>query len=209
MSQTEPGPKTARKAVVSFALGLLSVVIWPCAIPALLFGHKARREVKNRPHELKGLKLATAGLFVAYLVLGFLVLFFLVLIVPALPKGYKASQALAALDQIRTVQSALEKYAKSRKGSYPESLERLAESGLIPHKELRAKASGYNFSYLPGEIRTEPHTGRRVIVTYALRADPRGILKFIPGAHHFYADQTGVIRYHVGRPADGQSPQVR
>lgn len=209
MNQQEGIPKTSRKAIACLVMGLLSVVVSPCAILALVFGHKARREVKNRPHELKGLKLANTGLIVSYFVLGFLTLLFLIVVVPVIPKSYKASHTLAVLEQIRNLQAALDKYADDRDGSYPESLASLTESSWTPSERFFTGISGYHFSYQPRERRIDPQTGRPLVVSYELRADPRGILMLIPGAYYFYVDETRVIRYHVGRPADRSSPPLR
>lgn len=209
IDQQRASPKTSQKAMASFVLGLLSLVFLPSAILGLVYGYKARREVKSRPRELKGLMLANIGLFVSYFVLGFLTLFLLVVFVPAIPKGYKGSQTLAALEQIENLQTALDRYAEAHEGSYPETLANLTETGLIPAEGFLTRPSGYQYSYQPGDIRAHPETGRRLIVGYEFRADPRGILKFIPGAYHFYLDESGVIRYHVGRPADSSSPPLR
>jgi hypothetical protein len=64
----------------------------------------------------------------------------------------------------------------------------------------RVVIHGYQFRYVPGE-----HSANGQIVNYTLSADP---ISPAAGMRHFYLDQTTVIRYENGAPADGASSAI-
>ena len=64
---------TSRRAVISL---VLSLCLGPVgAIPGVIFGHLARRDIK-RNQNLKGARLATAGLILGYIFIALTILYF-------------------------------------------------------------------------------------------------------------------------------------
>lgn len=69
---TAVGP-TSGLAIASMVLGLVSFVVgtWILtAIPAVICGHKARRQIRESPVPMEGAGMATAGLWMGYIVIG-------------------------------------------------------------------------------------------------------------------------------------------
>jgi hypothetical protein len=64
---------TSGLAIASLVLGLVSFVVgtWILtAIPGVICGHKARRQIRESPFPMEGAGMATAGLVMGYIVIG-------------------------------------------------------------------------------------------------------------------------------------------
>jgi len=125
--------------------------------------------------------------------------------VPKLDKARMHTQEMAAITQIRTIQTAQTQYY-SQFGTYAKTLAELGppSSGtagptaadLIPGDLSRGEKTGYRFVVQPSA------TG------YTVNADPVSFNG--SGRRTFFSDQTGVIRENWGQePADENSPEIK
>jgi hypothetical protein len=76
--------RTSGAAIASLVCGILSISIFPvlASIPAIIFGHLARREIRDSGGNLSGDGLAVAGLIMGYIFGGLFILVILMLLVP-------------------------------------------------------------------------------------------------------------------------------
>ena len=115
------------------------------------------------------------------------------------PEEEAEKRAVAALREVR---SALGAYAEAQGGSYPASLEALAERVRGPAQ--RAQSEGYTLEYAPGSPATASAGDADGVRSYALAARPT---KY--GYRSFYIDETGVLRAtRQNRAATAHDPPV-
>gem|GEM_PF-1829738 len=115
-TQPHATPSTHKGAMVSLVLGLLSFVFGGplTAVPAIVMGHKARKEMTLHPH-LQGKGLATAGLVLGYLQVALfvvmLVVYFVFALVPMLPSQEEEDHKAICEKNRQMIQEAKEKWA--------------------------------------------------------------------------------------------------
>ena len=206
---------TSGKAVGSLVCGILGFVILPVisAIPAIVLGHLSLSEIKRSAGRIKGQGLAIAGLVLGYMGIA-LIPFILIIAAIAIPNLLRAKMAAneaSAVGSLRSYSYALGAYAaKCPQIGFPHTLGQLGPGGAdCEHADLLDRSlgvdhplkSGYRFTYERGETDSVGQT-----TGFVLRADP--ITQGTTGMRHFYADQTGTIRFNLGGPADADSQPI-
>ncbi len=113
-------------------------------------------------------------------------------------KGRDEARAEArAVEALGEVRVALAAYAGAQRGSYPTSLEALADRVRFPAQ--KALSEGYQLQYTPGPAGSD---GR--VHNYVLLARPGNY-----GYRNFHTDETGVLRAtRENRPATAQDPPI-
>lgn len=125
--------------------------------------------------------------------------------VPKLDKARMHTQEMAAITQIRTIQTAQTQFY-SQFGTYAKTLAELGPpasgqagptaADLIPGGLARGEKTGFRFTLQPSP------TG------YTIHANP--VMFNSTGRRTFFSDQTGVIRESWGQePADENSPEIK
>ncbi len=93
---TRPPPRTSGKAIASILLGAAGFLVLVTSIPAIIFGHIARSEIRRPGSSLSGGGLALAGLIMGYsLVALFLIGFIAALAIPAFQRVRTTAQETA------------------------------------------------------------------------------------------------------------------
>ena len=205
-----PAARTSQLAVVSLVLGFFS--FFPLfAIPAVIFSHMARSQIRKSAGQLKGAGMALAGGILGYAGLGFFLFLLLGGWGPSLMQYRTAANASSAVGSLRTINTAEISYSFTYPTrGYSATLAQLGPpaQGTGPshdHSDLidAALASGekanYRFTYVAG-----PMNELLLRTTYTVRADP---LKL--GERSFFTDETGVIRGEKGKPAGPDSPVLK
>lgn len=100
--------------------------------------------------------------------------------IPSLLNARKAGNEASAISSLRTLTTVNEQY-RTRFGNYANLLGSLSSTSYIDSVLGAGKKSGYSFSYTGGSN------------NWNCKADPQTAND---GDRHFYADQTGVIRFH-------------
>jgi hypothetical protein len=184
---------------ISFALILSPFV-------GVLLGHIAKVQIRRAKGEIRGLTIARAGLALSYAGIAlFAVTWFFPVDRFPLP-AYESS----AVGSLRTLNVALGEYRRANPTQgFPRTLEEL--KAKTPNKELpwtidstlaSGEKTGYRFAYVPKSIDSSEKLG-----AYILFADP--IAAGSSGLHHFFTDQTGIIRKAQSGPANAQSPALQ
>ena len=107
----------------------------------------------------------------------------------------------AALEALRDARAALADYAEARGGSYPASLEAVADR--VRPAAQKAQAENYQLEYFPGPPDPSGDAAGQ-IRTYSLLARPGRF-----GYRSFFVDETGVIRAtSENRPATAKDPPI-
>ena len=122
--------------------------------------------------------------------------------IPNLLESRKGGNESAAIGNLRTIASAQQYYRetdkdKNDKLDYAPDLRALAAVDLVDQVLAGGTKQGYVYAVRPG---TEPES------TWSATADP-----LTPGAtgdRHFFVDESGVIRFDVGRPAGPTSRAI-
>jgi type IV pilus assembly protein PilA len=211
-------PQTSGKATASLILGIFFFV-FPAAVLAIVFGHLSRSEIKRSGGRLTGAGRALAGLILGYT--GVSIIPFLIIaaiVIPNLLRSRIAANQASAVGSLRIYNVAETTYASTYNSGYSATLGRLGPpaGGAAPAPDaadlvdsvlsggsttaMVAVKSGYRFTYSSGP----EQVGR--IATYQIWADP--ITPGTTGQHHYYTDQTGVIRYQTETRADENSPPL-
>ena len=203
------------KALASLICGILGVIVLPivAAILAIIFGHLSLSEIKRSAGRIGGRGMANVGLVLGYLGLAFLpiILFIAAIAIPNLMRAKMVANEASAVGVLRSYSSGLYLYQNMcPEIFYPHSL-----SALGPGKPscnhlnaLNAQMAvddivvhGYHFHYSPGA-----RNAKGEILTFVMTAEP---VTPSAGMRHFYLDQTTVIRYQKGEPADSDSPALQ
>ncbi len=205
-------PQTDSNAVISLVLGILSVtVMWIlAAIPAIVLGHISRSNIQKSTGRLKGGGMALAGLVMGYISIAGLPFVFMIagVLLPNLLQARIVANERSAITTVKTLTTAVEAYRAAYK-AYPSSVQALGpppsgnpstDAAALLTVEFLAQVSagidGYSFSY-----QQVTATGR-----FAIHADP--IEQGKTGKRHFYVDETGFVRFQIGRPAGARSPLI-
>lgn len=209
-------PQTSGKAVASLVLGICIFILgFLAGIPAIIFGHMAKSDIRKSGGRLQGDGMALAGLILGYSSVVFipLILIIAAIAIPNLLRSKMAANEASAVGSLRTVTTAMETYAYSYGQGVPKSLTLLRPSsdglapsasaaGLIDANLAAGQKYGYKFTYQASSSRADG-----ALNAFRLNADPA-----VPGStgvRHFFVDQTGVIRYELGGPANEHSPPVQ
>jgi prepilin-type N-terminal cleavage/methylation domain-containing protein len=115
------------------------------------------------------------------------------LAVPGLQKARRYAQSGSAIQSLRTITTAENLY--ERRFKVYATLVDLSSEGLISSDLGNGSKSGYSFSI------TLPIDAKH----FASNADPQGDLAT---AAYFFVDDTAVIRFNEGAPADAGSPPI-
>ena len=222
-----PKPKANRKAVASFLFGVLFPIL-PSAIAAIVYGRRARTEIRSSHDNVRGAAMARAGV-----VLGWLgVVLFTGASVSALhahlARPSAARNQAAALATLRTMNSALSTYGAEYGNGFPSDISALSSgdpangncnhAALIDSRLSAGRKDGYIFRYTPvfPDHRATPQISPKAAAAnctsggasgYTIVADPAEPGK--SGTVHFYSDQTGIIRYSNDSPATASSDSLR
>lgn len=106
-------PQTAKLAIWSLVLGVLSLACLSlfAGIPAVVCGHKARRQIRESGGSVQGAGLALGGLITGYLsIIGFVIA--IMVAVPFVLKARTATQTALCVNNLRTIDFAKEQWSQ-------------------------------------------------------------------------------------------------
>ncbi|HKW57089.1 MAG TPA: DUF4190 domain-containing protein [Candidatus Acidoferrum sp.] len=210
-------PQTSGKAIGSLICGIVSMVILPffASIPAVILGHISLSEIRKGAGRLQGKGMALAGLIMGYFSVAFIpiILIIAAIAIPNLLRAKMAANEASAVGALRMYNMAIMSYASRCPGvGFPASVRDLGpgsgdcQGGTSLVDSILAQPettrNGYHFSYSPGSTDSN---GR--VVSYTLTADP--VAENATGVRHFFLDESGVIRYASGIPANPASPALQ
>jgi len=214
----QPGqqPQTSGKALASMILGIgVFLLGFFSGVPAIIFGHMAKSEIRRSGGRLQGDGMALAGLILGYLSVVFIpfILIIAAIAIPNLLRAKMAANEAATVGSVRTIFSANVNYSSAYGHGYAENLILLGPSadgsapnagaaGLIESGLATGQRYGYNFTY-----QASSSHGDGVLDTFRLNADP--IEPGTSGMRHFFVDESGAIRYQLNEPANEHSPPLR
>jgi Domain of unknown function (DUF4190) len=198
--------KTSAKARTSLVLGFLSFLIVP-GLAAIALGHMGRREIRKSGGRLKGSGLALAGLILGYVGTTAAAIFFTFGFL-MLEGDMRAASQAAAVGSLRTLNAALESYSSTYQQGFPRDLAALGPpasgiqkssqaAGLIDDRLASGLKFRYKFTYVPSHFDEQGFADG-----YNIHADP---VNAGFNAHHYFTDQSGVLRWEAKRPADESS----
>jgi type IV pilus assembly protein PilA len=207
--------ETSGKAIASLVLGICIFILgFLTGIPAIIFGHLAKSDIKKSGGRLQGEGMALAGLILGYLSIVFIpfILIIAAIAIPNLLRAKIAANEAAAVGSLRTIMTAAVTYSGTYGHGYPESLNLLGPTGdgsapnggaagLIGADLAAGQKYGYNFTY-----QASSSQGNGVLDSFKLNAD--SITSGTTGMRHFFMDQSGVIRWREDGPADEHSPPL-
>ena len=208
-------PETSGKAIASLVLGICIFILgFLSGIPAIIFGHMAKSDIKKSGGRLQGEGMALAGLILGYLSVVFIpfILIIAAIAIPNLLRARTAANEAAAVGSLRKAMNAVVTYNDTYGHGFPESLSQLGASGegsapsaeaagLIDAELAAGQKYGYNFTYQASSSR-----GDGMLDRFRLNADP--VTPGSTGIRHFFIDQSGVIRYQDDGPANENSPPL-
>jgi len=203
-----PGAQTSGMAIASLICGLFFV--FPLtALVAVILGHISQSRIRQSGGQLKGSRLATAGLVLGYSGIAIIpvVLIVAAIAIPNLLRSKMAANEASAVGALRTLNTACLTYDDVY-GTFPPSLAALGGEGngspsatsaqLIDNDLQSGTKSGYHFVYTargPGS--------RGYISYYSIYANP--ITPGSTGLRYFYTDNSGIIRADPAGPANPES----
>lgn len=208
-------PETSGKAVASLVLGigifLFSVL---AGIPAIIFGHLAKSDIRKSGGRLQGDGMALAGLILGYLSVAFIpvVLILAAIAIPNLLRARMVANEASAVDSMRIIVTAAATYRTAYNKGFPPDLASLGppsgssadsdRADLIDEELAAGSRHGYVFTY-----RAASTSSNGALDAFQLNADP--VSPGASGVRHFFVDQTGVIRHSENGPADQHSPALQ
>lgn len=197
--------ETSGKAIASLSFGVLSLLLSiPAGIVAVVFGHLARRDIRNSGGRLQGDGQALAGLILGYISFAAIpvVLIIAAIAIPNLIHARIAANEASAVGTVRSLDTAISTYY-DRYHHYPASLNDLRSGGnegdtsanLIDDRDASGQKNGYRFLYTAHsngfEIEAEPNT------------------KGTTGTRCIFSDQSNVIRLSQTCPATVESDPLQ
>ena len=200
-------PQTSGKAIASLVCGILFFFL-PAAIAGVIMGHLSLSDIRRGAGRVTGRGLAIAGLSLSYLGLAVIpILIIAAIAIPNLLRAKLAANEASAVGSLRTLNTACVAYG-TKYQSFPPALSNLRPSAtpnanagnLIDDTLAAGQNSGYRFTYQPG-----PSQGGAV-QSYEMHADP--LNPGVTGTRTFFSDQSGVIRFSSGGPANADSPSL-
>ena len=143
---------TSGMAIASFVFGVATLfACFLSGVPAIIFGHIARSDIRKSPDRVSGDGLAVAGLVLGYtslaipVVIALAIALMLGVMGTTLPKFVEVATAEVSVQQVenaaRQVATALRNYASDRGGRYPETLDELVPDYLADRELLRSPLS--------------------------------------------------------------------
>lgn len=123
------------------------------------------------------------------------------LAIPGLQRARRYAQSGSAIQSLRTITTAENLY--ERRFRVYATLADLAPEGTIDSNLSVGNKSGYTFTITLVLDANDLANGK--LTTFKANASPQSDLA--TGAY-FYVDETAVIRYNEGAPADGTSPPI-
>lgn len=123
------------------------------------------------------------------------------LAIPGLQRARRYSQSASAIQSLRTITTAQHLYERRYK-TYATLLD-LAPEGTVDNNLLLGQKSGYNFTITLGLDANDVANGKTM--TFKANADPQ--LDSAVGLF-FYVDETAVIRFNEGAPANSTSDVI-
>jgi len=202
---TEEG--TSGKAIGSLVCGIFFLFL-PTAIAAIILGHISRSEIRRSTGRLRGSGMALAGLILGYMGSSVIPIMIIAAIaIPNLLRSRMAANEASAVASLRALNRACVRY-DSTYGTYPPALANLGPSAdpsaeaadLVDVSLANGQKHGYSFSYLPAK-----HDGGK-ITAFTILADPT--VPNSSGIRHFFADETGDIRWEMNKSASAESPPI-
>lgn len=208
-------PQTSGKAIASLVLGICIFILgFLTGIPAIIFGHLAKSDIRKSGGRLQGDGMALTGLILGYLSVVFIpfILIIAAIAIPNLLRARIAANEAVAVGTLRDVMAAAVNYNLRYGHGYPQDLLVLGPpsdggatsanaAGLIDSDLASGQSHGYNFSCQGSSSR-----GDGVLDMFHCNADP--LIPGSTGMRHFFDDQSGVIRYQVDGPANENSPPI-
>lgn len=123
------------------------------------------------------------------------------LAIPGLQRARRYAQSGSAIQSLRTITTAENLY--ERRFRVYATLADLAPEGTIDSNLSVGNKSGYTFTITLVLDANDLANGK--LTTFKANASPQSDLAT---AAYFYVDETAVIRYNEGAPADGTSPPI-
>ena len=123
------------------------------------------------------------------------------LAIPGLQRARRYAQSGSAIQSLRTITTAENLYERTHK-VYATLADLAPEGTLDPNLAVGSK-SGYTFTITLGLDATDIANGK--LITFKANANPE--VDPATGTY-FYVDETAVIRFEEGAPADGTSPPI-
>jgi type IV pilus assembly protein PilA len=156
-------------------------------------------------YRLRGKPYSAGFSLVELMVVVVIVLVLAAISIPNLVKSKMMANEASVVGSLRTLTSACINYSTTWSKGFPVKLSNLgpgkpatsATADLIDGVLASGKKSGYKFVYVSGA----PTNG--TIPSYTITANPIAVNK--TGTRYFFVDQSGVIRFHVGGPANATS----
>lgn len=222
-----PKPKASRKAVASFVFGVLFPVL-PSAIAAIVYGRRARTEIRASSDELRGARMARTGVVLGWLGIAMFTAVTVTALYARLARPTEARNQASALGTLRGMNSALIAYGAEYGNGFPSDIRVLASgdpqnrncnhAAMIDPRLSGGRMNGYIFRYAPvfPDHRSTPQISPQAAAAncisggasgYTVTADPAVPGK--SGSTHFFTDQTGIIRYSSDSPATRSSDSLR
>ena len=121
--------------------------------------------------------------------------------IPGLKRARQSAQAGSAIQSLRTITTAETLYERRFRVYAP--LIDLAPEGTIDSNLAIGSKSGYDFTITLVLDANDIAVGK--LKTFKANANPEGD---VAARTHFYVDETAVIRFNEGAPADGTSPVI-
>lgn len=205
---------TSGKAIASLVLGICSFLFSILTgIPAIIFGHLAKNDIRKSGGRIQGDGAALAGLILGYFSVVFIpmVLIIAAIAIPNLLRSKMAANEASAVGSMRTIVTAAVTYYSVYQKGFPPDLASLGRgvgsatdarsAGLLDEELAAGLRHGYVFTY-----RATSTGSNGVPDAFQVNADP--ITPGTTGVRHFFVDQTGVIRCDENGPADQHSPPL-
>jgi hypothetical protein len=222
-----PKPQASRKAVASFVCGLLFPVL-PSAIAAIVYGRRARTEIRASRERLRGAAMATAGVVLGWLGVTLFTGVTVTVLYAHFARPIEARNQASALGTLRSMNSALTAYGVEYGNGFPSDIAALSSgdptngncnhAAMVDSRLASGSKDGYIFHYVPvfPDHRSTPQISPKAAAAncisggasgYTITADPAEPGK--SGSTHFFTDQTGIIRYSDDAAATTASDALR
>lgn len=108
---SDSAPVVSGKAIASLVLGLLGCLIIP-AIPALILGIIAYREIGDNPHRLRGQGFAVSGIILSILSLFMCIPIGAAFLFPVFAKGLYREHGMTCISNLKCISSAMLAYSQ-------------------------------------------------------------------------------------------------
>ncbi|HKW88111.1 MAG TPA: DUF4190 domain-containing protein [Candidatus Acidoferrales bacterium] len=215
-SGTVVQPQTSGKAVASMVLGICVFILgFLTGIPAIVFGHLAKSDIRKSGGRLQGDGMALTGLILGYLSVVFIpfILIIAAIAIPNLLRARMAANEAMTVRSLHDVMTAAIDYDATYHRGFPKDLVTLGPppgggasnadaAGLVEARIASGQEYGYFFHCQGTSSR-----GDGELDLFHCNADP--VNPGASGVRHFFVDQSGLIRWQEDGPADENSAPVR